>query len=140
MIHSIPIGALSFILLVLLLPARLPGQPPSSLKPAGAKSVFSPQSLKRIDILGCTLLLGACMFIVTALQQASEGRSLSSAIVLTLLILSGIFWIAFMVWQWFITTKRSYPEPVFPWRHFQSRVYMGMILSNSPFHIDWRDL
>jgi hypothetical protein len=125
---SVLVGLVPFAISVILLPTRMPGQPLSTLRPAGSNSVFSLKSLQRVDILGATLLLGACMFVVTALQQASEGASFSGALVLSLLILSGVFWIAFVTWQWFITTKRTYPEPVFPWRLFESRVYMGMIL------------
>ncbi|CAG8976531.1 hypothetical protein HYALB_00011008 [Hymenoscyphus albidus] len=130
-VTSIPVGILCFILFVVLLPARMPGQHSSSLTPDGLRSVFSPSSLRRVDVLGCVLLLGACMFIVTALQQAAEGSSSSGGTVLTLIVFSVVFWISFVVWQWYITEKRTYPEPVFPWRLFQSRVYMGMILNVS---------
>lgn len=61
------------------------------------------------------------------MQQAAEGYSFSSNVVLPLLVFSGMFWIATLLWQWFID-GRELPEPVFPWRFVTNRVYMGMIL------------
>jgi hypothetical protein len=123
----VPIGAFSLALLVLFLPRRLPNEP-SAHAVSAHWSGFSLHLLRKVDILGTLLLLGACLLLATALLLAAEGASFAAMEVLPLLIFAGMMWIGFPVWEWFITTKRSTPEPVFPWRFFQSRVSLGMIL------------
>lgn len=99
-------------------------------EPAGKSHPVSFHSLTRVDFLGCALLLAACLLLTTGLQQAAIGYSFTSAYVLPLLVCSGPCVVAFLAWQWFVTTKtlRIALEPVFPWRFCQSRVRLGMIL------------
>jgi hypothetical protein len=111
----------SIVTLFILLPKTFPGQHQQVHK----KGSFP--SMQRVDFLGAMFLLGACVLIVTAMQQAAEGYSFSSPVVLPLLVFSGILWIGTILWQWFIN-DRELPEPVFPWRFVTNRVYMGMIL------------
>jgi hypothetical protein len=84
--------------------------------------------MKKVDVLGALLLLGACLLIATGLQQAAQGASFSAPDVLPLLIFSGAMWAGFLTWQWLVTTKRTAPEPVFPWRFFKNRTIISMIL------------
>jgi len=86
------------------------------------------KALPRVDIIGATLLLGICIFVVTPLQFAVTGDSFGSTINIVLFIFAGVFLIAFMFWERFVTTKRELPEAVFPWRFFLDRRIMGMIL------------
>lgn len=118
---------LSLALLVLFLPRRLPNEPSAGTS-TSHWSGFSVRLLEKVDILGALLLLGACLLLATGLQQVAEGASFTAAEVLPLLIISGVMWIGFVIWEWFITTKRTIPEPVLPWRFFQNRVKLGMIL------------
>lgn len=126
-LSSVPIGVLSVALLVIFLPRKLPKEPAASLS-SKHWSGLSLRLLKKVDIAGALLLLGACLLLATALQLAARGASFAAPEVLALLIVSGAMWGAFSLWEWFVTTRRSNPEPVFPWRFFQSRVSMGMIL------------
>ena len=100
--------------------AQLSNNPPPSK--------FSFQSLNRVDGLGAMLLLGASVLLITALQQAADGKSFAAAVVLPLLVISGVMWVAFVAWSWFVTTKRTLPEPIFPWRFIKSRVCIGLVL------------
>ena len=108
-------------------PRRLPNEP-SARAATSHLSGLSTQLLQKVDVLGALLLLGACLLATTALQLAAQGLSFVARQVLPLLIFSGVMWAAFVAWEYFITTKRSIPEPVLPWRFFQSRVILGMIL------------
>ncbi|TVY91258.1 Efflux pump [Lachnellula willkommii] len=90
---------------------------------------FSLQSLNRVDGLGAMLLLGAGVLLITALQQAADGKSFAAAVVLPLLVISGVMWVAFVGWSWFVTTKRTLPEPIFPWRFIKSRVCIGLVFN-----------
>jgi hypothetical protein len=88
---------------------------------------MSVQSLRRLDFLGVTLMLGTLVMLATGLQQASLGYAWSSAKVLALLVCSVPFVVAFSAWQWYATQWRRNPEPVLPWRFCKSRVQLGMI-------------
>jgi MFS family permease len=121
--RSVPVCAVALVGVIWTLPAKLP------IEPAAKYSTgFSKASLRRIDVFGSTLLLGACILISTGLQQAGLGYSWTSAFVLPLLLIFPVFLVAFFAWEWFIT-RRNVPEPVFPWRFFQSRICMGMVLN-----------
>jgi uncharacterized BrkB/YihY/UPF0761 family membrane protein len=115
-------------MLALLEPTVFPNQRHNSQTPINLWGHFTRSSLKRIDVLGTILLLGASVLLITPLQQAADGASFGSTLVLPLLVISGLMWIGFVAYSWFITKKRELPEPVFPWRFASSRVAMGMIL------------
>jgi hypothetical protein len=123
-LRSVPSGILAFGLLVVFLPSRLPNQASS----AGFRGALSINSLRRIDVFGALLLLGGGAMIVTALQQAALGKPYNSPVVLALLIVAGLLWAIFFIWEWFVSTRRSFPEPVFPWRFVTNRVCVGMLL------------
>ncbi len=73
-------------------------------------------------------MLGALALLATGLQQASLDYAWSSTQVLPLLVVSAPVAIAFFIWQWYATQRRTNPEPVFPWRICQSRIQFGMIM------------
>ena len=54
--------------------------------PAGASfwHGFAPATLKRIDLAGALLLLGSCLMISTAIQQATASTSFASPEILPL--------------------------------------------------------
>ena len=124
---SVPIGVVSLALLVFFFPQRLPNEP-SARSVATHWSGVSLRLLQKVDIVGALMLLGACLLITTALELAAEGTSFASTVVLYSLVFSGVGWVGFVAWEWVITTRRSVPEPVLPWRFFQSRAMLGMIL------------
>lgn len=122
MSDSVPVGFMIMLHLLAVFPRRLSHEPRAKSGP------MSINSLRRLDFLGCTLLLGTCLLLTTGLQQAARGYDFDSPFVLPLLVCSGPFFIAFLVSQWFITTRQIRPEPVFPWRFFQSRIRTAVIL------------
>lgn len=73
-------------------------------------------------------MVATIVLLTTGLQQAAQGYAWSSPVVLGLIISSAPACVAFFAWQWFATTRRTNPEPVFPWRLCQSRRRMGMIM------------
>jgi hypothetical protein len=125
---SIPIGATSFLTLFFTFPTRLPNEPCATNPAFTFRSVFSLESLSRIDGLGLTLLLRFCVLLVTGLEQAALGYSWTSGIVLTLLLCGLAFFLSFFTWSWYVTSRRTSPEPVFPWRFLQSRIRVAMLL------------
>ncbi|KAF2729272.1 MFS multidrug transporter-like protein [Polyplosphaeria fusca] len=124
---NVPIGASMFVLLLLFFPKRLWNEP-ATAAPKENK-MLSSKSLRRVDVLGSALLLGGCILVATGLQQHILGYAWKSSMVLALLIFAAILLISFLTWQWFVTTKRTFPEPVFPWRFCQNRVSLGMCIN-----------
>lgn len=125
---SVPMGCVALALLAFVMPARLEVEPAASYELANNGRGRSRRSLRKVDLLGATLLLGTCLLLATALQKAAEGHMFSSSVVLPLLIIGPLLGIAFMVWEWHTTTRRTVPEPILPWRFFQSRNTLGMML------------
>ena len=110
----------------------LPSTFPHQGKPSYSRPrVFSKQSMQRVDFLGAFLLIGANLTLVTALLEASTTFSWSSPTIISLLAVSGVLWIAFIAWEWFATKEHVKQEPVFPFRFFHNRYWMGMILQSA---------
>ncbi|KAI4684549.1 uncharacterized protein J4E84_006539 [Alternaria hordeiaustralica] len=122
---NVPVGVLTAISLCFTLPRTLFNEPAAQQ----THPIFSKHSLSRLDFLGATLMLGTLVLLATGLQQASLDYAWSSNKVLPLLVVSAPFAVAFFTWQWYITQRRTNPEPVFPWRFCQSRIQLGMIIN-----------
>ncbi|OWY43019.1 MFS general substrate transporter [Alternaria alternata] len=122
---NVPVGVLTAISLCFTLPRTLFNERAAQQK----HPIFSKHTLRRLDFLGATLMLGTLVLLATGLQQASLDYAWSSNKVLPLLVASAPFAIAFFTWQWYATQRRTNPEPVFPWRFCQSRIQLGMIIN-----------
>lgn len=90
--------------------------------------VISTALIQRVDLFGAALLLIATLLLVAALEEADVEYPWKSAFVITLLTISGLGWIAFLLWERRITLQARLREPVFPWRFVQNRVLIGMLL------------
>ncbi|KAF2791393.1 major facilitator superfamily MFS-1 [Melanomma pulvis-pyrius CBS 109.77] len=124
---NVPIIAVASALLLWSFPRRLFNEPAAQYVSETRRAWLSPRQLRRIDVLGGALMLGLCLLLSTGLQQAALGLSWASAYVLPLLIVAGISIIGFLAWSWYVTNRRIWPEPIFPWRFIQNRVCLGMI-------------
>lgn len=96
-------------------------QPLSSLLPS--LTLF-----KKLDALGGLLLLSASLLLVTVLNETNIEFDWSSGTAIALLVLSGVLWVAFFVWEWFMPDRISGIEPMFPKRLFRNKAWMGMML------------
>jgi len=83
---------------------------------------------ERIDFLGCFLLLGASVFLVAAVENAGLRHLWKSILVSPMLVISGVLWIMFLLWEWKVARDNGVMEPVFPWRFLQSRLSFGLML------------
>lgn len=84
--------------------------------------------LQKVDVVGATLLLGASVLLVAALQEGDVHFEWDSAAIICFFVVSGIFWAAFIAWQWYVSHGTSRVEPLFPWRFFRNRTWMGTLL------------
>jgi len=85
-------------------------------------------ALKKPDAFGALLLLSASILLVAALEEGGVRFSWNSAVVITFFAVSGVLWLLFFVWEWFVSREGSAIEPIFPWRFFSNRVWMGTLL------------
>ena len=151
--YSIPAGLITLVILHLATPTNFPRH----LHPTSKPVWYSMASLRRLDILGCFLLLGASGFLVATLEEAGSRYEWSSPLIIVFLLLCGVLWIGFVWWSWVVTrrhekgerhgerkerdqgldrtergrkreTKRRRTEPVFPWRFARNRTFMAMLL------------
>jgi hypothetical protein len=74
------------------------------------------------------MLLVATLFLVTALEEADTEFPWKSGFVISLLVISGVAWLLFLLWEKYVTSNSTRQEPVFPWRFVQNRVWLGMML------------
>ena len=88
---------------------------------------FSKQSLAKIDFVGAILLFGASACFVIALQEAGPQYAWSSALIIVLLVLTGVFAISFVWWENLLNRKENVQEAVFTWRLMKQRVFMGAV-------------
>lgn len=121
---SVPICVPTSLALWFTLPKALWNEP--AAQSLGKTSLSA--SLRRLDILGAVLMVATIVLLTTGLQEAAQGHAWTSGVVLGLIISSVPAGVAFFAWQWFATTRRTEPEPVFPWRLCTSRRRMGMIM------------
>lgn len=126
-IQSVPLGALAAVALFFCLPAAFPYQGQTGVY-KGFKALPSKDTFKRVDFIGALLLVIATTFLVAALEEGGQEYAWSSAFTITLLTISGVTWIAFVIWERDVTLGLSNMEPVFPWRLMTSRIWVGMTL------------
>ena len=121
--QSVPAGIVGVAGLIICMPSKFPhhGQPNKAQR-------VSMESFKRVDFPGVGLLLAATVLLVAALEEAGTLYPWKSAYVITLLTISGLLWIVFLLWERKVTLAENIREPVFPWRFLQSRVWIGMLM------------
>lgn len=88
-------------------------------------------TLKRIDIVGASLLLLATLSLTAGFEEADARFPWKSAYVITLLTIAGLLWIALLAWERRVTRSSKVTEPVLPWRFFKNRVMIGLLLCAS---------
>lgn len=127
---SLPVGSLAILLLLLAIPPHFPYHARNN---SAIGKVFTQSNLKRLDFLGAALLLCSSFSLVAALLEASIRYSWTSAITIVLMVVSGLCWTAFFACEWFFTSEKRKPEPIFPWRFLYHAPWMGMLVYDSLF-------
>ncbi|KAI1113663.1 putative multidrug resistance protein fnx1 [Nemania sp. NC0429] len=120
-IINVPVSIIALVLTVWGMPRRLGFR--------GQSAAISKSPLARLDILGTLLLLFAVVLLTAGFEEAGSDFPWKSAYVIVVLVLSGLFWISLMLWEYQTTTKNSLREPVLPWRFFTNRAMVGALLT-----------
>lgn len=126
---SVPAAVVAAIMIVICMPNGFPHHGDPQKPRADTVGAFSKITFDRVDFLGALMLLIATLFLVAALEEAGNRYPWRSAFVIVLLTVSGIAWIAFLLWERRVTLHSGTQEPVFPWRFIQSRIWLGMLLN-----------
>lgn len=138
-IFCVPLGAVTIILLLIVLPASFPHQGDPTYQHPTWKDRISRGSLARLDVLGAFLLLGATMLLVAVLLEGGLSIAWNSGPAIALFVVSGVMWIAFVGNEWFFTKNERALEPIFPWRFIHNKPWMGTLLfsflSGIPYNI-----
>ena len=126
--RSLPVGVLVNFTLLLGMPRNFPNGPEAAPIKKNKNPFFSRASLAKLDVLGAALLLSGSLLLTTALLEVSHRFSWSSGGSISLLVVSGLSWICFLLWERYITGQDGKQEPVFPWRFVHDRAFMGLIM------------
>ncbi|KAF5548162.1 multidrug transporter [Fusarium napiforme] len=125
--HSLPGGAIAFVMVCFFLPASEESSNLSLLKVLRVK--FRRSNWVRIDVLGIILLLAASVLLVFALEEGDTRYSWSNAIVIATLALAVALFIAFVFWEVYVEKSPSKQEPVFPPSICKDRISSAMLLT-----------
>ena len=85
---------------------------------------FTMKGILSVDVLGCLLLLAASVLLIFALQEAGAFvYAWNSSMVIACLCVSGVSFVAFVVWQELLDRHQKWPvQLVFPMRVARQRV------------------
>lgn len=103
----------------------LPGGFPYQHKPKSERPRVKLSTFKQLDFIGALLFLMVTLLSVTALQEADASYPWNSALVVCLLVLSGVSAIAFVIWERYITKSSTSILPILTYR-FANRRFMAI--------------
>ncbi|CAH0052188.1 unnamed protein product [Clonostachys solani] len=123
---NVPLGAFALLLALVGLPKGFPHH----LRPDQSvlANIVPSKTRARIDILGFFLVMAATVTFTAGFQEADARFAWDSAYVISLLVLSVVFWAALLLWERHVTRSDGIREPVLPWRFFTNRVLIGIML------------
>ncbi|KAF1951580.1 MFS general substrate transporter [Byssothecium circinans] len=126
---NVPAAVPILLVIVLCIPRNFPNHGNPHAPRRTFKTLMSKQNIARVDFLGGILLIVATLALVAALEEAGLDYGWKSAFVIVLLCVSAVLWVIFVFWERRVTLSRSVTEPVFPWRFFTSRIWLGMTIN-----------
>lgn len=123
--NSTPAMAAVSVLYYLFTPKNFPHQ----WKPQQIRIGSFTQSLKdSFDIFGAFLLLSGSMLLIAVLLESGSAFGWNSAATIVMLVLAVIILIIFLLMERKVTYGEKGRQPIFPWRFFENRVWMGVLL------------
>ncbi|KAH9890146.1 putative multidrug resistance protein fnx1 [Xylariomycetidae sp. FL2044] len=128
-IINVPIATPAFVMAIYAIPAGFPYHGQSGRPRRTFGELFSKSTLDRIDIPGTIILLFATLALTSAFEEAGKRFAWKSAYVITLIVVSGLLWIALAAWERHVTLANRVREPILPWRFVLNREMMGVLLN-----------
>ncbi|KAI1347291.1 major facilitator superfamily transporter [Xylaria sp. FL0043] len=95
------------------------------------QKLVTEKAWKRVDGLGGLLSLAASILLVFALQQGGVAYPWDSGAIISVFILSGLAWIAFILWERQLSFRSVVcePEAMFPWNLAKNRFILGLFIN-----------
>ncbi|TRX93501.1 hypothetical protein FHL15_005473 [Xylaria flabelliformis] len=119
----VPVAIICFGLVFMGMPRDFPLQGHASHDQRQSGEVRAKSTLAKLDILGAILLLFAVLSLTSGFEEAGSLFPWNSAYVISLLVLSGVFWALLLAWEYYVTSKDSVREPILPWRFVTQRSF-----------------
>ncbi|KAJ5773265.1 hypothetical protein N7457_008161 [Penicillium paradoxum] len=120
-----PLCAIAIVIIIVAMPKNfgLDQHTPSFRTRASYRSFAS------LDLMGSFLMMAGSFLIVAVLNETNLAFSWSSRDAIALLVLTGVSWIAFFAWEWYISDIPG-KDPIFPKRWFFDRPWLGILISS----------
>ncbi|KAB5584990.1 drug resistance transporter EmrB/QacA subfamily [Coniochaeta sp. 2T2.1] len=96
---------------------------------ARLRTKFSNQTLRRVDILGAISLLAASVLLIFALESGGTRYKWTSGTIISTLVLSGLSWMVFILWETYLERTKATQEPVFPLGLLRNRQLASMMFT-----------
>ncbi|KAI2618109.1 putative multidrug resistance protein fnx1 [Hypoxylon sp. NC1633] len=124
---NVPIAAAAFLIAIVAIPRGFPHK--GHLQDTDPARKFASKPLfNRLDVVGTILLLLATVTFSAGFEEADSRFPWRSAYVITLISVSGLSWIALLLWERKVTLENGPREPVLPWRFFTNRSMAAILL------------
>ncbi|KAF2490388.1 MFS multidrug transporter-like protein [Lophium mytilinum] len=127
---NLPVGVFVLAILALAVPRGFPFHAPDHHPIDRRMPTFSSKGLQKIDFVGAILLLAGSLLLSSVLIEVSLRFGWSNGGTIALLVLSGISWILFFAWEWYVSQGRTGQEPLLPWLFVSDRVWAATLLSS----------
>ncbi|KAF2752776.1 MFS general substrate transporter [Pseudovirgaria hyperparasitica] len=129
---NVPLGVVTFLMLSFAAPSKLTQEPASRRRsdiPDG-HSKGRTSALRTLDVIGVVTVLGSSILITAALQQAAKGIPFRSAQVIALIVVGGLLSLAFVLWQWLLSSNSRTVSPLLSWEILTNRIFLGMLVDS----------
>ncbi|KAF2465948.1 MFS multidrug transporter-like protein [Lindgomyces ingoldianus] len=134
---NIPAGVPALALIAFCLPNGFPYHSQRALRGEENAESKPKHVIQRIDFPGAILLLLGTLSLTTALQETGRTYAWKSAFTISLLTISGVLWILFLIWERKVTMDSGTMQPVFPWRFMKNRPWLGLLLNGISLGAVW---
>lgn len=125
---SVPVATICLGLVLMGMPRNFPLHNQASDPQRQSGEAKTKSTLARLDIPGAVLLLFAVLSLTSGFEEAGSLFPWRSAYVISLLVVSGVFWALLLAWEYYVTSRDSVREPVLPWRFVTQRLIGGILL------------
>ncbi|KAI6085737.1 drug resistance transporter EmrB/QacA subfamily [Hypoxylon rubiginosum] len=122
-----PAGVAATGLIAFVMPTHFPNLDNPTIR-MSFRTKISRSSLRRLDIIGAVLLLFSSALIVFAFEEAGSRYSWASPAILSTIVVGGVLFVGFVVWEKLVDGPRSTQEPIFPLRLMKDRLFSALIL------------
>ncbi|ORY05713.1 major facilitator superfamily domain-containing protein [Clohesyomyces aquaticus] len=126
-VFLVPVGAAIILLLTISIPNRFPHHAKPQVAFKGL-SPFAKSILTELDLTGASCLLGASLLLVLALLEGGVAFKWRSAPEISILVISGLLWILFLLNERIVSKRNGAREAIFPWHYLFNRAWMGTLL------------